>query len=221
MNTLAYLATIYIPLTASTVCFLFTLSQFLNRDNTDFPQSIYSMSVLPSAASFQSFFVVFGVLFLLTILLGANLQKMLAWLKVVATRVKPKPRMTRRLGISKKLPVWLQTYLTGYIKILNPYEKHRIPHPVLYKLRFLPVRILFHLSRTGPILFLRHFLLPEICFPYDQYILFSTDIIKLSESNITCCFSSKTLFDYTGVGCHDCGDCYVSYHVGLYVRVAS
>ncbi|KAE9369271.1 hypothetical protein N431DRAFT_469196 [Stipitochalara longipes BDJ] len=141
MKTLAYLATIYLPLSATS--------------------SIYSMGVLPKSASFLSFFIVFAILFLLTMLLGINLKK-------IAQKLKS------RTFAPESSPV--SVYIKLYMDLLNPYNKpEKISSAHFYRLPELDYW-LYLLARwfiNGlPIVLLRNLVLPEICMPIDQYIMY-------------------------------------------------
>jgi hypothetical protein len=119
------------------------------------------MSVLPKSTSFLSFFIVFAVLFLCTVLLGLNLRKILQGFKA-GTITTDAPLLGRILN-----------YIRDYVHLLNPYnkkftyEKDHFPkndwelHQILRKLIF-----------ELPIFILRRLVLPEICMPIDQYILY-------------------------------------------------
>jgi hypothetical protein len=82
------------------------------------------MSVLPKSASFPSFFVVFAILFLFTILLGVNLKTLLANIPPLLRRSKP------QLGPLAKLSAWTKSsYIQGYLNILNPYSELKFDRP--------------------------------------------------------------------------------------------
>ncbi|KAH8587293.1 hypothetical protein B0O99DRAFT_656496 [Bisporella sp. PMI_857] len=114
LKILAYLATVYLPLTASS--------------------SLYSMSVLPKSATFPSFFVVFTGLFLSTILLGTNIWPLLAGI--------PPKFQNRSLGLLAQLfASWILHYIEEYTHMLNPYRDYT-PN-ISYELRYLCIPIIF------------------------------------------------------------------------------
>jgi hypothetical protein len=139
------------------------------------------MSVLPKSASFVSFFIVFAVLFLCTILLGLNLKKILQSFRIqtiIPSAPSPGKLLHGPLMILYPL-LWLlgvllaivELLLGSYLDILNPYngetasQLYRYPDPgsrwwgiPLWLVAGLPIDIL------------RGIVLPEICMPIDQYI---------------------------------------------------
>ncbi|KAH8770654.1 hypothetical protein F5882DRAFT_507259 [Hyaloscypha sp. PMI_1271] len=125
MKTLAYLATIYLPLAATS--------------------SLYSMSVFPKSATFLSFFLVFAFLFFCIMLLGMNLKTI------------PQRSKTRTV-IPNAAPV---------LAYMQSDEFYRLPDVNFW---------VFRLGRwfiSGlPIVILRNLVLPEICMPIDQYIMY-------------------------------------------------
>jgi len=69
------------------------------------------MSVLPKSASFLSFFVVFGVLFVRTLLLGLNFRKILQKFN------------TKTVIANAPLVGGFFSHIRDYIYLLNPYNK--------------------------------------------------------------------------------------------------
>jgi len=119
------------------------------------------MGVLPKSATFLSFFIVFAVLLLLTMLLGVNLK-----------------RITQKLGsrTSAQGSSPVSAYIKQYMEILNPYNKpQKISHTQFYRLPESESRpyLLARFFINGlPLVLLRSLVLPEICMPIDQYILY-------------------------------------------------
>lgn len=173
MKTLAYLATVYIPLTASTV--LFPVSQpLVYQDFTNkLHQAIYSMSVLPKSATFVSFFVVLAIFFVFTTVLVFNLETLVTKMRRPGSSLVAKIRLPgtslvtniRLPGSLVDVASWFRIYINGYMNMLNPHTDYNIPS---LGIRNLPWWIL----RTLTIVVLRSFLLPEINMPMDQYFMF-------------------------------------------------
>jgi hypothetical protein len=144
------------------------------------------MSVLPRSASFPSFFVVFAILLLFTILLGVNLKTIQANMHSLLQRSKSQQRF------SEKLFAWTKSsYVRRYLDLLNPYKEFKLdPLPfneiewnsehiwlsllilLCQFMLFIILSIPFILLRNLPVILLRKFLLPEIFMPKDQYNLF-------------------------------------------------
>lgn len=76
----------------------------------------------------------------------------------------------------KRLPPILGNLFNNsgdYIDLLNPYNKNFTYESTHFpKYNFLPYRILRFLIFTLPVFILRQLVLPEICMPIDQYILY-------------------------------------------------
>jgi len=133
------------------------------------------MGVFPKSATFPSFFIVFAIIFLLTILLGLNLKKMLQGLKPEKTQgpiTADAPLLSnqvKKLFTMLVMPLAPATlYIGWYLRLLNPYNEYKYsPHADSGILR-----VLEYVTTQIPILILRKFIMPEICMPIDQYILF-------------------------------------------------
>jgi hypothetical protein len=133
------------------------------------------MSVFPKTATFPSFFVVFAIIFLLTILLGLNLKKMLQRLKPMKTQgstIADTPLLSKQLKeLFKMLAMQLSPailYIGWYLRLLNPYNDYEYRPEA----ESMILRALEHVILRIPILILRKCIMPEICMPIDQYILF-------------------------------------------------
>jgi hypothetical protein len=122
------------------------------------------MSVFPKSATFQSFFVVFVVLFLLTILLGLNLRKILLGFKT-RSMTASSPLLAWLVKQSVKFGAFAKAYVKRYLRLLNPYDKNALDSFGLFS-------YLYILLASLPIRLLRHLVLPEICMPMDQVIMF-------------------------------------------------
>ncbi|KAG9249715.1 uncharacterized protein F5Z01DRAFT_745981 [Emericellopsis atlantica] len=162
MKSLAYLATIYLPLTAAA--------------------SLYSMSVLPESASFASFLIFFAILFFFTILLGLNLSVLSALPAKTARYFRRRSFAKRQRDLSPTLPSWMENYINAYISLLDrssnvcvigfDYGLTSRPNGFLWWIPYLLYRFMFFVFRTLPALVLRHCLIPEILYPRYQWLLF-------------------------------------------------
>jgi hypothetical protein len=156
IKALAYLATLYLPLTATS--------------------SLYSMSVLPSSATLWSFFVVLVIFLITTISMGFFLTGILATFK---------PLQAPLVNTTRRLAKFLQTstFLREYIDLLNPYHKKDVIDPIWYDpdsetafyhsypfLLPLVFVMLYWVVRGLPKV-LAHKLVQELTFPYDQYVM--------------------------------------------------
>jgi len=134
------------------------------------------MSVLPESASFASFFIVFAILFLSTILLGVNLKTLLA--NILPLLRKP----NLQLGpLVVKLSAWTESsYIQWYLNILNPYSELKFDRPSITEVKWsIDRKVLYifyqfirYIIRRLPVILLHSFLLREISMPKEQYILF-------------------------------------------------
>ncbi|CAI6338730.1 unnamed protein product [Periconia digitata] len=186
LKVLAYLATLYLPLTATS--------------------SIYSMSVLPNSASFASFFVVFAVLLILTLspsIYHALLLRLQSidttafrasfQTKITAPAQLPTPpegpasspdivpealidpsKVTPPTGPREEKP-----RLIRYLHALRPHSKGYIPgHLALhdFKDRFPKPKSFYYLIKwlvwEMPQEIAFCYLIPELRFPLDQYHLY-------------------------------------------------
>ncbi|KAK2667267.1 hypothetical protein RAB80_016458 [Fusarium oxysporum f. sp. vasinfectum] len=160
MKTLAYLATIYLPLTSTA--------------------SLYSMSVLPKSANFPSFFVVLAISLVLTILLGLQLPSLLAkWFYVTRTWPPRARQAIKRTNMSFQRPEWTRIpYIQGYVDILNPTIDldPRLRNPPDHWSETVQDSLLFYITwfifRRLPVLVLHHFLSNEVNFPVYQWFLY-------------------------------------------------
>jgi hypothetical protein len=138
------------------------------------------MSVLPKSASFASFFVVFAILFLFTILLGLNLPTLLANLFHLTQGWSPQARLSlKRPSFSLSRPEWTKIdYIQGYVDILNPTIDLRdsLSRPrenwgyVVGE--SWPFLFFWYVFRRFPVLVLHHFLANEVNFPFYQWFLY-------------------------------------------------
>jgi hypothetical protein len=119
------------------------------------------MSVFPKSATFLSFFIVFAFLFSCTMLLGINLKTILQ-------------RFKTRTIIPNASPVL--AYMQFYMDLLNPYNKPKKKRSdEFYRLpdvNFWVSRLVRWFISGLPIVILRNLVLPEICMPIDQYIMY-------------------------------------------------
>ncbi len=181
MKTLAYLATIYLPMTATAVSLAIQMERFAQGKLTKSQQSLYSMTVLPKSASFSSFFVVLVVLLLFTISLGLKMSPVLNTTLSLLRKLKPQRSPAAYQRFRLKLPKWLSDYIQGYILLLEDPESYSFKLPdlprscadfldLLLILVFGFFVLIWDLIR--PIRLLRDFLIPEILHPRDQWVLF-------------------------------------------------
>jgi hypothetical protein len=131
------------------------------------------MSVFPKSATFESFFVVFAILFLLTILLGLNVRKVLRVFKLRSSTIADTPQLNNLVAkVSDSIVDLLapaMRYIAWYIALLNPYNDFDYSSNSDGWLE----KLVYYVIRGGILMFiLRKFLLPEICMPIDQYIMF-------------------------------------------------
>ncbi|KAH7400883.1 hypothetical protein DE146DRAFT_477871 [Phaeosphaeria sp. MPI-PUGE-AT-0046c] len=176
IKVLAYLATIYLPLTATS--------------------SLYSMSVLPTSATFWSFFVVLVAFLLGTALIALSLKPIVAGIRAkvqidvagakTAKRAKT-PRWLRFIARSAYL-VYQKTGLEGYVKYyadvvvpereLKPFRwsdvfgHRRTFGSIVSFLVWMMVELPFDLLRTWPKALVREALTREVLFLRDQYYLY-------------------------------------------------
>jgi hypothetical protein len=159
------------------------------------------MSVLPNSASFASFFVVFAISLLLTILLGLNLPTLLAKMfhltrgwsprglnlpKILAKLFhltqgwSPGARLSlRKSSFSFKRPGWTKIdYIQGYVDILNPTIEleSSLSRPGENwgdaAEESWPFLFFWYVFRRLPVLVLHHFLANEVNFPFYQWFLY-------------------------------------------------
>jgi hypothetical protein len=78
------------------------------------------MSVLPSSATLASFFIVFTILFLLTILLGLNLSRIILRFHPHHIRSSISDISTQITPV--KLFAWITRYVNSYLSILSPFN---------------------------------------------------------------------------------------------------
>lgn len=107
------------------------------------------MSVLPSSATFASFFVVVVIFFIITILLGLNLSKLLT-----ATMVTVQSSYLWLESFLKPVS-WTRSYVQSYVDMLATQEREPHFNMLLYSCRL----------RDFFIAFMRDFLIPEILVP--------------------------------------------------------
>ncbi|KAI0382261.1 hypothetical protein F5Y04DRAFT_288018 [Hypomontagnella monticulosa] len=156
MKTLGYLATLYLPLTATS--------------------ALYSMSVLPTSASFASFFIVLAIFILLTII-GLNLSALLALFATVTPRSRKKTPGPIEGNLMSKLPPWMENYIRFYMNVFdNSNElslKDSFNLPVTGREWLtLPIYLAVYVTRILPALAMRRWLLPEILYPRYKWLLF-------------------------------------------------
>lgn len=147
------------------------------------------MSVLPESATFASFFVLFTIMFLFTILLGLNLSALLAKIAPLLRRPMFRRPMFRRPNLQAiaifqrdNLPPRIKDYIDSYMSLLKRSSTRdvvdivggslELPTAMIWwPLFFLYAFILF-ITRILPALVLRHCAVPEILYPRYQWFLF-------------------------------------------------
>jgi hypothetical protein len=138
------------------------------------------MSVLPNSAKLGSFFVVFAIFLLLTILLGLNLPTLISNLFRLVQGWTPRASLSVKTpNISVRRPEWTKhDYIQGYVDILNPTIELRasLSRPGGNwgdeGVKSWPFLGIWYVFRRFPILLLHHFLAQEVNFPFYQWFLF-------------------------------------------------
>ncbi|KAF1932114.1 uncharacterized protein M421DRAFT_284651 [Didymella exigua CBS 183.55] len=182
IKTLAYLATIYLPLTATS--------------------SLYSMSVLPSSATFWSFFVVLVAFLLGTAFTALSLKPVVAGFRakvyIDIPKIQQAPATLQRLNPRRLKPQWLtlvlggtrtlydksglRDYLRYYADVIRPERDGHFRWAHVFiglsgvdgfcdTIIFLVFRLPFLLMRIWPEALVREALTREIMFLRDQYYL--------------------------------------------------
>lgn len=149
------------------------------------------MSVLPRSATFYSFFIVLAGLLLCTILLGLNLQKIFQSIKnwkIIPSASPPSEILRGRLAVLKFLrPLKYILYIFllplawigSYIDMLDAYNGMTPSQLYRYNYFDFPgadhwlLEIPLWLVAGLPVYILRRLVLPEICMPIDQYIMYN------------------------------------------------
>jgi hypothetical protein len=144
------------------------------------------MTVLPSTASFASFFVVFFLLLLFTALLGLGFPRLLTVLRQVLRQRKESEADTPNNGAWRKMKAsatWLGSipYICWYLNVLRPsveldtflkvpeyWEQPNLAGAMLRILAPIP----WFLGRYVPVLLIHNCLIPEIVYPEYQLWLF-------------------------------------------------
>ncbi|EHK22977.1 uncharacterized protein TRIVIDRAFT_222235 [Trichoderma virens Gv29-8] len=163
MKTLAYLATIYLPLTAAS--------------------SVYSISVLPESASFASFLIFLAILLLFTTLLGLKLSTLSTLLATIAPVFRKSTLESSWRDLLPALPPWMENYIKLYMSLLDRTssrgfwdflgESSQPPTTALgWELLYFLYQLILFAIRILPALLLRYCLVPEILYPRYQWFLF-------------------------------------------------
>ncbi|KAF2178421.1 hypothetical protein K469DRAFT_642743 [Zopfia rhizophila CBS 207.26] len=151
LKMLAYLATLYLPLTATS--------------------SLYSMSVLPKSASFPSFFVVFTIFLLSTICMDIYLPTLLSRIRPPLLDLTAKLfRLTKDSARSITSSYKNVHALKPSINLADPAWVKRLPEKPLM-LHWIS-EWAWWIFRDGPTIVVRELLIPELFFPCDQYRMY-------------------------------------------------